>query len=168
MRILFACAILLLIVSCDDGDLQIATIDFDGASLEFCESETTISSTVFFKLNATETLILELQSGVLKNEASDTTLISSVPSQSQITYRTFSDNVAKGYFCDEIPPTTPSVVEEIVAQGGEVFITTVQNASDTTQYDHTLELSGISLVRDNGERITDLTISNFGTISTKE
>lgn len=168
MRLLLACAVLMLLISCDDGDLQIATIDFDSASLEFCDTQTTTSSTVFFKLNATEALILDLQSGVLKNEVSDGTLSSSVPSQSQITYRTFSDNVAKGYFCDAIPPTTPTVVEEILAQGGEVLITTIQNETDTTQYDHTIELSGISLVRDNGERVTDLTISNFGTISTTE
>ena len=168
MRILFALMLLLLIISCDDGDIQIETIDFDSASLEFCEAETTTGSTVFFKLNTSEALILDLQSGVLKNEASDGPITSTVPDQSQITYRTFSDNISKSYFCDDIPPVTPTVVEEIIAEGGEIFITTVQNATDTTQYDHTIELSGISLVRDNGDRITDVTINNFGTISTKE
>lgn len=168
MRILFAFAILVLINSCSDGDIQIETIDFDSASLEFCDTEITTSSTVFFKLNTSEALILELQSGVLKNEASDGTISSTVPGQSQITYRTFSDNISKAYFCDEIPPTTPTVIEEILAEGGEVFITTLQNATDTTKYDHTIEFSGISLVRDNGERITDLTINNFGTITTTQ
>ena len=168
MRILIILAVLALFVSCDDGDLQIETIDFDAASLEFCESETTVSSTVFFKLNTTEALILELQSGVLQNEASDGTVTSTVPGQSQVIYRTFSDNIAKAYFCDDIPPTTPNVVEEIIAEGGEVLITTVQNATDTTKYDHTIELSGISLVRNNGERITDLSINEFGTISTTQ
>ena len=168
MRIRIALVLVLLVISCDDGNIQIESIDFDSASLEYCESETTISSSVFFKLNTSEAIILELQSGVLKNESSDGTIISTVPGQSQITYRTFSDNISKGYFCDEIPPITPTVVEEILAAGGEVFITTVQNAADTTQYDHTIEFSGISLVRDNGERITDLTINNFGTISTTE
>lgn len=168
MRILFAFVLLLLIISCNDGDLQIETIDFDSASLEFCDTETTTGSTVFFKLNTSEALILELQSGILKNEVSDGTITSTVPTQSQITYRTFSDNISKSYFCDEIPPTTPTVDEEILAEGGEVFITTVQNATDTTQYDHTIEFSGISLVRENGDRITDLTINNFGTVSTTE
>jgi len=168
MRILFAFAILMLIISCNDGDIQIETIDFDSASLEFCDTETTTGSTVFFKLNTSEALILELQSGVLKNEASEGTIISTVPGQSKITYRTFSDNIAKSYFCDEIPPTTPNVVEEILAEGGEVFITTTQNATDTTQYDHNIEFSGISLVRSNGDRITDLTINNFGSVSTTE
>ncbi|MBT8185646.1 MAG: hypothetical protein KJN76_12450 [Eudoraea sp.] len=168
MRVLIALGILMLVISCDDGDIKIETIDFDSASLEFCDTETTTSSSVLFKLNSSEALILELQSGILKNEASEGTIISTVPTQSQITYRTFSDNISKGYFCDEIPPTTPTVLEEILAEGGEVLVTTIQNVNDTTQYDHTIELSGISLVRTNGERITDLTINNFGTISTSE
>ncbi|MEX0289870.1 MAG: hypothetical protein AB3N14_12240 [Flavobacteriaceae bacterium] len=168
MRVLLALLTFSLLISCDDGDLQIETIDFDSASLDFCETETTTSSTVFFKLNTTEALILELQSGVLKNEASDGQIESTVPGQSQITYRTFSDNVSRGYFCDEIPPTTPTVLEEISAQGGTVFITTVQNQTDTTMYDHTIEFSGISLINSKGERITDLSINDFGTISTQE
>ncbi len=152
--------------SCNDGDLQIETIDFDSASIEFCESSTDTSSTFFFKLNPTESLILELQSGLLKNEPSDGTIVSTVPGQSQITYRTFSDDVSKGYFCDQPPPVTPTVVEEIPAQGGEVWITTVQNVADTTLYEHTIELNDISLVNDNGERITNLFIDNFGLITT--
>ena len=168
MRILQTFVLLCLFISCDDGDLQIETIDFDSASLDFCETETTTNSSIFFKLNATEALILELQTGVLKNEASEGQIESTVPGQSQITYRTFSDNVTRGYFCDEIPPTTPTVLEEIAAQGGTVFITTVQNEADTTMYDHTIEFSGISLINSKGERITDLSINDFGTISTKE
>ena len=156
------------LASCSDGDLQIETIDFDAASLDFCETTITTSSTVFFKLNTSEALILELQSGVLKNEASDGQIVSTVPGQSQIFYRTFSDNVAKSYFCDDIPPTTPTVLEEISAEGGEVFITTVRNETDTTMYDHTIEFSGISLINSKGERITDLSINDFGTISTQE
>ncbi len=168
MRRLFSLALFGLLISCNDGDLQIETIDFDSASLQFCESEVTTASSIFFKLNTTEALILDLQNGVLKNEASGGQIISTVPGQSKITYRTFSDNVSKNYFCDEIPPPTPTVLEEIEAEGGEVFITTVQSESDTTQYEHTIEFSGISLVNSSGERITDLSINNFGMITTRE
>lgn len=156
-----------LIFSCDDGDLQIEIIDFDSAGIEFCETATDTTSTFFFKLNPTEALILDLQSGILQNEASDGTLVSSVPGQSQVTYRTFSGDVNKNYFCDQLPPAEPSVVEEILAEGGEVFITTVQSLNDTTIYEHTIELNGISLVNSQGERITNLNIDDFGTITTQ-
>ncbi len=160
--------LIFLLVSCDDGDIQIQTIDFDSASIEFCESETDINSTFFFKLNPTEALVLELQSGLLKNESSDGTIVSSVPNQSQVIYRTFNGDVSKNYFCDQLPPITPTVLEEINADGGEVFITTVQSENDTTLYEHTIELNDISLVNSQGERVTNLNISDFGTITTSE
>lgn len=159
---------LLFFIACNDGDLQIETIDFDSVSIDFCESSTDINSTFFFKLNPTEALILELQSGILKNEPSDGTIISSVPGQSQVTYRTFSDDVTKNYFCDQIPPASPVVIEEILAEGGEVFVTTIQSENDTTTYEHNIELSGITLVNSQGQRITNLNIDNFGTIFTQE
>lgn len=154
--------------SCDDGDLIIETIDFNDTSITFCESTTTISSTLFFKLNSAEALVLELQSGILKNEVSADTIKSAIPGESQLIYRTFSDNISKNYFCDAVPPITPTVVEEYEGEGGEVFITTVQSESDSTIYEHKIELSGISLVNAEGLRITDLRINDFGTITTKE
>ncbi len=158
----------LILLSCDDGDLQIETIDFNSADIEFCETITDLNSTFFFKLNPNEALILELQSGILKNEASDGAISSSVPSQSQVSYRTFSDDVSKNYFCDQVPPATPVVIEEILAEGGEVLVTTIQSESDTTIYEHTIELLDISLVNSKGERITNLSIDQFGTIITVE
>ncbi|MGI9545956.1 MAG: hypothetical protein ACR2MM_01870 [Flavobacteriaceae bacterium] len=164
----FLTLFLLFLIACNDGDLQIETIDFNSASIQFCESSTDISSTFFFKLNTAEALLLELQSGILKNEPSDGTIVSTVPGQSQITYRTFSDDVSSNYFCDQVPPVTPVVLEEILAEGGEVFITTIQSETDTTIYEHSIELSGVSLVNSQGERITDLNIDSFGTITTQE
>jgi hypothetical protein len=162
----FLLLFLLFLVSCDDGDLQIETIDFNSADIDFCETITDLSSTFFFKLNPNEALILELQSGILKNEDSDGPIISSVPSQSQLTYRTFSDDVSKNYFCDQVPPATPVVIEEILAEGGEVLVTTIQSETDTTIYEHTLELNEITLINSKGERITNLSIDQYGTIIT--
>lgn len=155
-----------LFISCDDGDLEISTIDFNNASVEFCETITDVNSTFFFKLNPTEALILELQSGLLKNEPSDTTIVSSVPSQSQVTYRTFSGDVSSNYFCDQPPPVDPVVVEEILASGGEVWINTIQSEADTTIYEHTIELNEMTFINSRGERITNLNVDNFGTITT--
>lgn len=154
--------------ACDDGDLVIETIDFNDTSITFCESTTTINSTLFFKLNTTDALILELQSDVLKNEVSADTIKSAIPGQSQLVYRTFSEDISKNYFCDAVPPISPTVVEEFEGEGGEVFITTVQSESDTTIYEHKIELSGVSLVNSEGLRISDLTINDFGTITTQE
>lgn len=156
-----------LFLGCSDGDLQIETIDFDNVTVQYCVSAPTTATTIFFKINNDEALILDLQEGLLVNEVSDGVLSSTVPGQSTVTYRLFSENVTKNYFCSDIPPGSPTVREEIGATAGEVLVTTVQSATDTTAYIHTIELSGISLVNDKGERITDLRINNFGAVTTK-
>jgi len=157
----------MLFISCDDGDLQIETLDFDSVTIQNCDAITVDIANVLFKLNATEALILELPAGSIKNEVSEGVMEYSVGSSgpTKVSYRTFSDTVSNNYFCSNIPLTTPNVVEEIIAQGGSLFITTVLNADGVT-YEHTIELSSISLVTSNDTRITDLSINNFGTVTT--
>lgn len=164
MYILFAG---FLFFSCSDGDLTIETLDFDSVSVQTCETATTATE-IFFKINSTEALILDLESGVLNNGNSVTDTVtteSSISSQSQLTYRIFSENVSSNYFCDAIPPSTPTVLEEIEAEEGSVLIKSIANA-DSTAFNHKIELSGITLINANGERITDLSISDFGEFST--
>lgn len=160
---------LFILFSCDDGDLQIDTIDFDSVAITTCESTVNTSSTVFFKMNGTEALILTLENGVLKNETSETVISSAVPSKSQLTYRVFTDAVTKNYFCDAIPTTTPEVLEEVGASAGEILITTTKVDNGTTvTYEHEIELSGVTFITSKDERITDLQISEFGTVTTSD
>jgi hypothetical protein len=168
MNRVFLVFVLCFICSCNDGDVIIETIDFDETSITFCESTTTTSSTLFFKLNTAEALVLELASGLIKNEVSEDTIRSAIPGQSQLIYRTFSDNISENYFCDAVPPVIPTVTEEYEGEGGEVLITTIQSENDSTLYEHKIELSGVSLVNALGQRITDLRINDFGTITTQE
>jgi hypothetical protein len=153
-----------LLAACNDGDLQIETIDFDSiTNVQSCDSPINTTSTVFFKINSAEALILTLPSGTLKNEVD--TLISTVPSQSKLTYRLFSEAVTNTYFCSAVPVTSPTVLDEINAEGGEIIITTT--TTDSITYSHKIELSGISFVTASNTRITDLRINDFGTLTTK-
>ncbi|MCK5441273.1 MAG: hypothetical protein KAJ23_05235 [Maribacter sp.] len=167
--LLFFC-FLTLLVSCNDGDLQIETIDFDSiTNVQACDSPVSTASTIFFKINDKEALILELQSGILKNEVSASTTISSaVPDQSKVTYRVFSDKVTSNYFCDAVPTTTPLVIEEIEAENGEVLITTTMVDDGTTiTYEHNIKLSGLTFTTSANQRITDLQINDFGVVITQ-
>ena len=165
MRKLLYLLLYLMAFSCDDGDLQIAAINFDAVSVDYCDSPLTTATTLFFKLNDQEALILELQSGLLQPEPTTEPLISIIPGQSQVTYRTFSDAINRSYFCDAVPPGDPDVVLDVTAAAGEVLVSTVQNVADSTLYEHTISIQDLSLVTENGERITDLTTIEFGTIS---
>jgi hypothetical protein len=153
-----------LLLSCDDGDLQVETINFDDSAIDFCGTATT-GTTIFFKINGDESLILTLQSGLLKNAATTDTIVSTVPAQSKLSYRIFSGTVAKGYFCDALPPTEPVVMDEITAGDGEVLITTAM--TDSVTFAHTIRLRGISFVNESGARVTDLRVNNFGVVTTK-
>ena len=152
-------------LACSDGDLQIEVIDFDQQTMQFCGTADT-STELLFKISENEALILDLQSGLLENEASGDTIFSGIPAQSQLIYRTFSDDVDKAYFCDPFPPATPVVSEEILAGAGNVRIFTSRNEADTTLYEHNIRLEGISFVNEAGERITNLSVDNFGTLQT--
>ncbi|WP_299799060.1 hypothetical protein [uncultured Maribacter sp.] len=161
--LLIGCSILFF--GCNDGDLQIETVDFDSIdTIESCNDISPTTENVLFKINDDEALILNLPSELLKNEVSTTEIESLVPGSSQITYRIFSETVSSSYFCDSPPPLTPTVLEEIEAEGGSIIVTTVE--VDSVTFSHTIQLSGITFLNENGSRITDLQISEFGTVTT--
>ena len=153
---------------CNDGDLQIESISFDDIAIQTCEATVTTGTTVFFKISGEESLILDLQDGLLKNEASTDTLVSTIPGQSALLYRIFNGPVSKNYFCDAIPPVEPTVLEDIEAVSGEVLVSTVRNASDSTLFEHTIRLSNVTLINEQGERITNPSIDDFGKVPTKQ
>lgn len=153
------------LISCDDGDLQIETIDFDSVAIQDCGDIDVGKINVLFKINENEVLILTLPNGILKNEISETDITSIVPSASKISYRIFSDKVTQNYFCDEIPLTTPTVLEEVEAEGGSILITTT--TTDSITFTHEIRLSEISFITSTNARITDLSINDFGTVTTK-
>ncbi|WP_282180549.1 hypothetical protein [Maribacter stanieri] len=161
--LLIGCSILFF--GCNDGDLQIETVDFDSIeTVQSCDTVSVSTENVLFKINGDEALIVTLPSGLLKNEVSTTELTSAVPGSSQISYRIFSETVTSTYFCDSPPPLTPTVLEEIEAEGGSIIITTT--TEDSITFTHTIQLSGITFLNENGSRITDLQVSEFGSVTT--
>ena len=165
MKKLLFFGFLSLLISCDDGDLQIETIDFDSVSIQDCSDIDVGKINVLFKINESEALILTLPNGLLKNEISETVISSKVPNASKISYRIFSDKVAANYFCDEIPLTSPTVLEEIEAEGGSILITTT--TTDSITFTHEIRLSEISFITSTNTRITNLNINDFGSVTTK-
>ncbi|WP_394970833.1 hypothetical protein [uncultured Croceitalea sp.] len=163
MKKIYILTILLFSFSCSDGDLQIEAIDFDDITAQNCET-LSINTRLFFKINGDEALILELDQGLLLNEVSTEVITSSIPGNSQLTYRLFDDTVTSNYFCDDIPPATPTVIEDIEASDGNVLITTT--TMDSITFTHTIQLQGIIITNAAGESIIDLTTSEFEIIET--
>lgn len=154
-------------LSCDDGNLQIETLNFDNATLQNCGTVGISQNNILFKLNTNEALIMDLAANVLKNEEGsfDVDITESTPTK--IIYRIFSDTATKNYFCDAVPPVSPTVVEEIIASQATINITTENTGTvDAPIYEHTIKIITITLQTSEGQRITKLTVENFGTIIT--
>ena len=163
--------LLLAAVACSDGDLQIENIDFDGGTVTSCPlqfNQTDIQRTLFFKIVEDEALILQLQSGLIASATASDTATSSLANQSTLTYRLFSENVTSSYFCSDIPPATPTILEETTASSGVLslisLVDTVNFATKT--YAHDISISDLTLLGNNGERITDGPGLDFGTYTT--
>lgn len=166
MKNVFRLIFLALFLSCDDGDIQIETVDFDSINtVESCKAASASTTNLLFKINVDEALILELPAGLLKNEVTTEVIKSAISTTTKLTYRVFTDKVSKNYFCDEVPPLTPTVSEQVIAADGEILITTA--TKDSITFEHIIRLNEISFISEDGSRITDLRISEFGTVTTK-
>lgn len=167
MKGIVAFGIMAVLMACDDGDLQIETLDFDSVDPQTCETLVADGTEpiVLFKINSDEALILELPATALKNEvATDVTNNVTAGGSTAVTYRIFDDAVNKDYFCNQIPLGSPLLSEEIQAESGQVLITTT--TTDSTTFTHNIRLSAISLLTSENTRITDLSIDQFGIVTT--
>ncbi|MEM9142152.1 MAG: hypothetical protein AAGA86_04145 [Bacteroidota bacterium] len=163
--------IVLLLCSCDDGDLQIEAVNFDDVSLSSCDSSGSTETTFFFKIDGDEALLLELSSGLLENSTSlDGSIQDNISSSGtpQLIYRLFTDDVSSSYFCDEVPPLEPTVLVENLASAGDLTI--LSNVGDVTasakNYNHNITLTNLTLNNDQNERLTDTSTLEYGDFTT--
>ncbi|NAS32806.1 hypothetical protein GTQ40_17640 [Flavobacteriaceae bacterium R38] len=156
MKKLFFAFVLLITIACGDGDLAVESIDFDPNNIQSCPDNTSL----FFNINGAEAIILNIPDNFIENavttEGDDT---STIPGQTQFFYRFFSDNATQALFCDELPPSTPIVNEELQATGGVLTASTNQFVENNrTILVNTLNIQNLVLLNSNGERLID---SNF-------
>jgi hypothetical protein len=167
MNKFFSLILFVFMFSCDDGDLQIETLDFNDVALQTCGTVAIAENNVLFKLNTNEALIMNLGPNTLKNEVGAFVLEITGSTSTQVSYRIFSDTVTKNYFCDIVPPVSPTVVEEIIASQATIEVTTTNTGTASEPiFSHQIAISKISLQTESGQRITDLTLSEFGTVTT--
>jgi hypothetical protein len=154
-------------LSCDDGDLNIETLDFDSVTLQTCEAVSITQTNILFKLSNNEALIMILGANVLKKEVGVVDLEITAATSTKIIYRIFSAAATKNYFCDVVPLVLPVVIEEIIASQATIRITTIEAGTVAKPtFEHKIAITKITLETAQGQRITDLSVSNFGTVTT--
>ena len=115
-------------LSCSDGNQAEPEFNFSNVAINDC------GELVLFKINENETLIIEL-SGLNVNNTFLTQVHEnenfslSENGSNKITYRVFDDKPTATYFCQNIPPTTPLVLNEWLGSGNLV-VNTIMTEDD--------------------------------------
>lgn len=123
-KLLFICA-LLCFSSCDDGDIIVTTFDFDEeTNLSLCQ-DNDVNILYFIDPDTNEAISFEFSlddfDGTFTsiNETVVELTPISINATNQVTYRKLSGNISgSNYFCQQIPPSTPQVLEEFVSTTG--------------------------------------------------
>jgi len=149
-KILGLLSCLLMLTSCDDGNVTSTGFNFDPAApIVSCNSK---NDGLYYKTHGVEALILQTPSTMF-----DTVVTQGKPrtvvidnSSTLVVYRTFNAAVTDTYFCSAFPPSSPVVTSESIASsGGYLEITTTAAKTDTithkiTSYNHNVVFRNIT------------------------
>lgn len=129
MKKIFTFLLILSFVSCNDGDVIVTSFDFDNASLEFCGGQ---GGYVFYKINseAFESLSLVLTTNDILFEETGVEEFTIDGASNFSNYRTYNDEVGGNYFCNTIPPTTPTINSDYLGTSGVATLTTTATRED--------------------------------------
>ena len=173
-KILGLLALILMINSCDDGDVTIQNITFeDVASSSNCND-------LVYKIKGNEALIIKIVNGATlayPNVVTPVGVPTSIPisGTTQVIYRNYNGAPTANNFCSSPPPANPSVTEEWNATGGTIEITTTAvkstntttNATTITGYNHYIVLKNVTFEKPTGTQVYDKFIfGNYVTTNT--
>lgn len=119
MKKLFAVLFILLVSSCNDGDLEIASFEFE-EKVNFCDAF------VLYRLSTNdsrEALIVTLSEDQIINSGTDVISVNvSENGPYMVSYRIFNETVTSSYFCALIPPVEPKIKKNWQGTGGEILV----------------------------------------------
>jgi len=127
--------LLLISLSCDDGNFDVPEFDFSSIDIDDC------GDVVLFKINENETLVIEIDPKLNGDEETfltfdwdNKTFSVTENGTNKITYRTLAEKPTKNYFCQNIPPTSPKVISEWIGTG-TVWVDTILTKDDNDNVD---------------------------------
>ena len=137
-----------LLTSCNDGDLITETFNFEtNTNVIKCDA-----SNIFYKINASEALILNTPEENFPNVETvvNTPRVVSIGNTTTILYRKYSEKVAANSICNSPAPATPVVLEEWNIIGGTMQIITTKlfdtNGTTVVAFNHNIVLKNVTFV----------------------
>jgi len=137
---------MLTFTSCKDGIIEVPEFTFE-STVYVCDTYT------LYRRNGSDTkaLVLTLQASDLPNTTGTGTLNSSGRT---VLYRVFDGAIGSAYFCSEVPPVSPQVVEEWTGTAFSITIDTVEDISTSPiTHHHTITLNDLVLSRNDEQEI---------------
>jgi len=133
--------------SCNDGN-------FDVPLFEFTEDVYDCGEYILYKTSSDkiESMVLTLTNGELGTDVGEKTF--SISSSREIIYRIFDSGIDNNYFCQAVPPITPTVIKEVIAETGEITIVTseILKNEEVIGYNYEITITDL-LFLDNSDRI---------------
>lgn len=157
---------LLVLISCDDGDLEIPAFDFE-EMVHACDPEN--NEYTLFRLGIAEAIVVTLPSSAIKNKVTTEPIAVSI-SEDNVIYRTFNEEVSSDYFCGNIPPTAPVILSNwtgVPGANNNILIETIEELDGSNTligYRHFITFQNLK-VEKNGEHIA-FEEAEFGEIVT--
>lgn len=155
MRKLFSIlSILVLLTSCDDGDITLESFNFEGQTILDCDANDLLEENLLFKTKNDELLLINLL-----NTSYNTLFIPeetgdagprTVPinSNSQVIYRKYTGTVSRSTVCSTIPVSSPTVAKEWVATGGTISVETNEvrdpNTNEVIAHIHNITFTNVN------------------------
>ena len=151
--------------SCNDGDIIVTNFNFDAVDLKKCGD---VGNYVFFKENTESFESLSLKLGVTDSiyNTEETKTYPLGASTNFVNYRRYDGKLGNNYFCNSIPPTSPSVLEDYKAVSGSaiVIVSFEYDDDDATQITKSVEIILKDLVLIKGDEQIIIETLNMGTI----
>ena len=118
-----------LFTACDDGEIIVTNFEFENSTFQFCEGP---NKNVIYAINSddvfesislefnTNDLVIDEDGKIIPPE--DEQITFPINDNNRIVYRIYSDELPRNYFCQVVPPSEPSVVEEWVSAPGAIVV----------------------------------------------
>lgn len=163
--------LVLLVNSCDDGNMNFSSFNFNNAAVNQCPN----SREIIYKINGNEALILSIPENNFKNLDQSKVSLTIGVNNVTATYRLYSTTVSETNICSTIPNSNPTVVGEWTALSGadgkegiiEIYTTAIKSATNTiTGYTHTITFLDVTFSNGDNSKNVVYTTYRFGNYTT--
>lgn len=156
-RIFLYLLISVLLFSCDDGKIEVASFDFAGASIKSC-NEGVVNNFFVYTIKDNRAIIIKIPENSFTNQVTTPIQSLTISGANTVTYRDYASNISDANICGFPTLVNTPLIKEWNGIGGQIEIETniVKSENTTTgatlydSYNHKIKLVNTSFVNTDG------------------